>query len=142
MRIGELAKESGFSNDTLRYYHRMGLVRPARVDPVSRFRDYGPEALDILSLIRAAKVAGLSLPQIRRILKAAQQGAACKEVVPLLDGKIREIDGALRALQSLRGRLVGALRGKKATRKPGPYACPILEEMGGPRNQEGMKRRE
>lgn len=123
MRIGELARRSGFSIDTVRYYDRIGLVRPARRGPVSRFREYEDHALDLLSLVRLAKIAGLSLPEIRKIIKAAQRGSACATVVLLLDAKISEIDGAIRALQELRGRLVHALR-KRSPRKRGIEGCP------------------
>lgn len=126
MRIGELARHSGVSIDTLRYYDKIGLLRPTGRNPVSGFREYGDEAADLLVLVKAAKLARLSLPQIREILTAARTGSACTRVIPLLDRKVREIDGAIRALQELRARLTRALKrgfpkGKKAGR-----SCPIL----------------
>lgn len=130
MRIGELARRSGFSIDTVRYYDRIGLVRPARRGPVSRFREYEDHALDLLSLVRLAKIAGLSLLQIRKIIGAAQRGSACGTVIPLLDAKIGDIDSAIRALQELRGRLVRALRkGGPRKRKIGECPCPILMKL-------------
>jgi DNA-binding transcriptional MerR regulator len=126
MRIGELSRRSGFSIDTLRYYHRMGLVRPSRRNPSSGFREYEPEALDFLALIRTAKIARLSLPQIRKILAAARNGAACDQVVPLLDEKVREIDQAIGSLRDLRGKLVRALK-RGVSRGTNPSrTCPIL----------------
>jgi len=126
MRIGEVARRSGFSIDTLRWYDRIGLLRPSRRNPVSRFRDYGNDALDLLALVRSAKFAGLSLLQIRKIIAAARTGSTCKTVIPLLDEKLAEIDQAIRALRELRGRLVRALRnGFPAKKKPG-RSCPIL----------------
>lgn len=123
MRIGELAKRSGFSIDTLRYYDRIGLLKPSGRNPVSRFREYAQEALSALLLVKSAKLAGLRLPHIRRILAAARNGSACRKVVPLLDQKIVEIDEAVRTLQELRARLTLALRkGGKAAGK----SCPIL----------------
>lgn len=126
MRIGTLAERSGFSIDTLRYYDKIGLIKPTRRDPDSRFRDYGDEALDMLVLVKAAKLAQLSLPQIRKILAAARNGAACKQVLPLLDGKIREIDQAIRALQELRARLARALKAGFPRKKAAGCSCPIL----------------
>lgn len=61
MRIGELAKSSGVSIDTLRWYDRIGLIRPARRNPISRFREYEAGVLDMLTLVKLAKVAGLTL---------------------------------------------------------------------------------
>jgi DNA-binding transcriptional MerR regulator len=126
MRIGELERRSGFTIDTLRYYDRIGLVT-ARRNPTSRFREYEAGALDMLRLVRLAKVAGLSLPQIRRILAASRRGRACGTVVPLLDSKIAEIDRAIRALQKLRSRLARALSSGRSTASG---SCPILEDLG------------
>lgn len=132
MRIGELSRRSGFAIDTIRYYDRIGLVRPARRDPVSRFREYEGDALDVLSLVKLAKVAGLSLPQIRKIIGAARRGSACGTVVPLLDAKIAEIDGAIRALQELRDRLARALKGGASKKDGQECSCPILEKLSQP----------
>ncbi len=130
MRIGELARRSGFSIDTLRWYDRIGLVRPARREPESRFRDYGEETLPLLDLVKWAKRAGLGLSRIRKILPAARRGAACGAVVPLLGEKVAEIDRAIRELRELRARLVRALRKGARRRLPGGRSCPILRELG------------
>lgn len=132
MRIGELVRRSGLSHDTIRYYDRIGLVRPARRNPVSRFREYEGDALDVLSLVKLAKVAGLNLSQIRKIIGAARRGSACSTVVPLLDAKIAEIDGAIRALEELRNRLARALKGGAAKRSGEECSCPILEKLPEP----------
>lgn len=131
MRIGELAKASGFSIDTLRWYDKIRLIPPARRNITSRFREYDEGALDLLNLVKLAKIAGLSLPQIKKILAAAQRGSACDEVIPLLDGKIAEIDGAIRALQDLRVRLTRALKaGLPKSSKAAGCTCAILTELG------------
>ena len=129
MRIGELEKRSGFSIKTLRYYDEIGLIRPRHRDPVSRFREYGEEALDMLALVKSAKLAGLNLTQIKKVLAAARRGDACDKVIPLLDEKVAEIDRAIRALQELRARLARVL--KKGSRAKGSkgYECPILSGL-------------
>jgi len=136
MRIGDLARMSGFTIDTLRYYDKIRLIRPTRRHPVSRFREYEPGVLDILTLVKLAKLAGLSLPRIKKILGAAQRGSACDQVVPLLDGRIREIDGAIRALQDLRGRIVRALKYGSIKKKATGCTCAILTALGKGKGQE------
>ena len=137
MRIGELSRRSGFSIDTLRYYDRIGLIRPSRRNPISRFREYGEDALDPLVLVKSAKVAGLSLPQIRKVLAAARNGAACKTVLPLLEQKVREIDRAIRALQELRSRLTQALKTGFPQKKATGCSCPILLGLHRSTEQQG-----
>ncbi len=129
MKIGEVARESGFSIDTLRWYDRIGLLRPTRRNAVSRFREYEEEALDLLALVKSAKLAGLSLLQIRKIIAAARTGSACKTVIPLLDEKVGEIDRAIRALQELRTRLVRALKNGFPRKKAAGCTCPILSGL-------------
>lgn len=129
MRIGELAKRSGFSIDTLRFYDKIGLLRPAGRNPVSRFREYGDDAMDLMTLVKSAKLANLSLPEIRKILAAARNGSACKQVMPLLDLKVQEIDQAIRALQELRARLTRALKTGFPRKKATGCSCPILEGL-------------
>ncbi len=126
MRIGGRAKASGFSIDTLRWNYKIGLIRPARRNPSSRFREYGSDAMDLLVLVKAAKLARLSLPQIRKILAAAKNGTACKTVMPLLDQKVQEVNQAVRALQELRARLTRALRRGFPKKKAAGCSCPIL----------------
>lgn len=128
MRIGELSERSGFSVKTLRYYDDIGLVRPERRNPASNVREYGEESLDLLALVRSSKSAGLELRQIKRILTAAKEGSACKEVIPLLTQKLDEIEHAIKALQNLRTRLTRALkRGLPKVR--GGCRCPILHGL-------------
>lgn len=65
-RVGEFARIGGVSQKTLRFYDEIGLLRPARVDPVTRYRYYSPEQLIDLARIIAGKDLGLSLDEIRR----------------------------------------------------------------------------
>lgn len=137
MRIGELARRTGFSVDTLRYYDKIGLLRPGGRNPVSRFREYGDEAMDLLALVKSAKLANLSLPQIRKILAAARNGSPCKQVIPLLDEKVQEIGRAIRALQELRARLTRALRTGFPKGKRTGRSCPILLGLNKPMQKRG-----
>ena len=48
--VSQLAKISGVSNRTLRYYDQIGLLKPARINE-SGYRIYEQEEVDILQLI-------------------------------------------------------------------------------------------
>ena len=86
MMIRELAKETGTSVQTLRFYERLGLMpKPARTE--SGYRLYGSGDLRRVALIRQAKSLGFSLDEIKRILRLRQQGSCpCGEVVRMLEG--------------------------------------------------------
>lgn len=66
--IGEFARLGTVSVRTLRHYDEMGLLRPARVDPVTGYRGYTADQLGQLDRILALKELGLSLPQIRQLI--------------------------------------------------------------------------
>lgn len=106
MKIGELAKATGFKDKTIRYYERQGLLpKPSRTP--SGYREYGPEDTERLAFIHKAKRMGLSLEEIRGILRIHDQGErTCSHVQELLGRKLAQVDGVLRDLQIFREDLV------------------------------------
>ncbi len=64
--IGEFARLGGVSVRTLRHYDKIGLLRPATVDPDTGYRGYSAARLGQISRIIALKELGLSLAQVRR----------------------------------------------------------------------------
>jgi len=128
--IGDLAKRSGFSIETLRYYDRSGIIRPRRRNLETGYRYYDESALRALAFIRRSKEAGFTLREIRRVLKAYRRGSACCEVVPMLDKKIDAVQSQIRQLQDLLKVLTDlrsyARRTPQVTNDLG-VICPILE---------------
>lgn len=68
-RIGEFANLSGVSRKTLRFYDEVGLLRPASINPRTRYRYYVPHQLEDLAAIIALRDIGLSLAQVRNLIK-------------------------------------------------------------------------
>jgi len=66
-QIGEFAELGGVSTKTLRFYDEIGLLRPAGVDPRTRYRLYSPQQLQELASILAMKNLGISLAQVREL---------------------------------------------------------------------------
>ena len=63
--IGELSAYQNISRQTLIYYDKIGLFRPAYVDPDTGYRYYSPRQIDYLDTILIMKKIGFSLKQIR-----------------------------------------------------------------------------
>ncbi len=63
--IGEVSKYQNISKQTLIFYDKIGLFRPAYVDPDNGYRYYSASQLDYLDTILIMKKAGLSLNEIR-----------------------------------------------------------------------------
>lgn len=64
--IGEVARQSGFTASTLRYYEEIGLIQSAGRKGLRRL--FGPQTLVQLSLITLAKTAGFSLEDIAAMI--------------------------------------------------------------------------
>ncbi len=65
--IGEIAKKTGVSIRTLRYYDEIGLLQPTK-DPSSGHRIYTEEDILQLHKIMSLKFIGLSLEEIRQYI--------------------------------------------------------------------------
>jgi MerR family copper efflux transcriptional regulator len=80
LRIGQLAKRSGVSPDTVRYYERIGLMpKPPRTS--GGYREYSESAIKRVRLVQNALRFGFSLKQVGVFFGARQAGGApCKHV--------------------------------------------------------------
>src|SRR5574341_982964 len=102
LTIGRLAQLTGIETKTLRYYDRVGLVRPG-ARTAARYRLYSEEAADRLDFIRRAKALGMSLADIRRILAVRDEGLApCQHVLDLVTHNAAKLETQIRHLESLR----------------------------------------
>jgi MerR family Zn(II)-responsive transcriptional regulator of zntA len=79
MRIGELAKRSGMSRDTIRFYERKGILGAPARSPKSGYRSYSERSLAALRRIRYAKGLGFTLAEIKQGLAAWLDGAVPPE---------------------------------------------------------------
>lgn len=102
MRIGELAKRSGITTDTLRYYEKEGLIT-APLRSTSGYRDYPAVTLQYLNFIRSAKAVGFSLKECRDLLAifVRRDAHTCAEVKQLSEDKLLELQDKMQALQMM-----------------------------------------
>ncbi|MGH8066636.1 MAG: MerR family transcriptional regulator [Candidatus Entotheonellia bacterium] len=98
--IGQLARAAGVPTTTLRYYERVGLVRPTS-RAQNQYRLYSGHTLQIIRFIRAAQAAGLTLTDVRTLLAYAGNLALCKEVQPLIAKRLAEVSQRLEELRHI-----------------------------------------
>ncbi|MCP9211039.1 MerR family transcriptional regulator [Streptomyces sp. NEAU-Y11] len=72
MRIGELARRSGVSERSLRYYEQQGLLRAERTP--GGHREYGEWAVDRVVHVQELLAAGLNSAKIARLLPCMRDG--------------------------------------------------------------------
>jgi DNA-binding transcriptional MerR regulator len=115
MRIGQLAKRTGVSPDTLRFYERLDLLDGHRRD--NGYRDYPDSAVDRIEFIKLAQELGFTLAEIRSIAPMLAGGALpVEQVQAFIHDKLALIDQRIATLQTLRDRLANLPLGE---------ACPM-----------------
>lgn len=125
MRIGELADAVGVSTDTVRFYERSGVLRPAsRRD--NAYREYGQADLDHLRLIVDLRRLDLPLEDAARIASWCHSGHcvdSTAELPRLIEERRAAVAERIARLQALDARLAGLL-GHLSRRRP---AIAVLE---------------
>ncbi|MFG2317018.1 MerR family transcriptional regulator [Streptomyces tendae] len=79
LTIGAFAKASRLSPKALRLYDELGLLPPARVDPVTGYRRYAPEQVERARLVAWLRRLGMPLAHIRHVC-SLDAGAAAGEI--------------------------------------------------------------
>ena len=125
IRSGALARLAGVSTDTLRHYERLGVLSaPWRA--ANGYREYPPQALERLRLVRRALRVGFTLAELARVLQRRDQGGSpCREVRTLAEGKLGRMERELSELTARRDALRGTLEEwehRLAGRAPGKQA--------------------
>ncbi|MFC9324976.1 MerR family transcriptional regulator [Kitasatospora sp. NPDC057015] len=90
--IGEMAGDSGLPVSALRFYDGAGVFGPARVDPRTGYRWYGPEQLADARLLGRLRRVGLPLAEIRLVLAAVPGSGEAHRIV---DAHLRRLEDGL-----------------------------------------------
>ncbi len=127
LTIGKVAKQSGFSIDTIRFYEREGLLPEPERKP-SGYRIYYPSIFIRLRFIKRAKQLGFSLEEITELLSLSEDNhdgvkgvrERAQHHVDLISQRIATL---IKVRDSL-SQLVDACPGHGA-----PEECPILRAL-------------
>jgi Predicted transcriptional regulators len=111
-RIGEAAEICGMTAKSLRFYEKVGLVSPGRVDPRNGYRYYSADQLIRLDMIRSARALGLGIKEIKEVLQA-NEGPKLLELVDSQErkarAKIEELGRAMASFRAIRSALADSL---------------------------------
>lgn len=69
LSITELAKLRKVSSETLRYYDRINLLKPAYIDPETKYRYYSVRQSEKLGVIRELRELGMSVEEVKDYFK-------------------------------------------------------------------------
>ena len=101
MTIREISKKYSISEDTLRYYEKVGIIQP--VKRKNGIRDYGDEELANIEFVVCMRSAGLPIKVLKQYLDLFERGdetlpqrvAILKDQREKIKGKIRDLSSAL-----------------------------------------------
>ena len=126
LRIGEVARLSGCSPETIRHYEKVGLLE-APLRSSSGYRVYDIDAVDRLGFIRHGRELGLDLCTIGKVLALADDpDADCRAVDGIASKHLHQIEARIASLQQLAGELramVSQCRGGRVAE------CRIIEAL-------------
>ena len=132
MTASVLAKRAGVPLFTVRYYTRIGLLKPSR-DLRNGYRVYKQSDKDRLNFIAAAKDLGFTLSEIEEILDNAVHGdSPCPMVREIVERRIEENREKIRELERLQTRLQGAVelwKTMKNSEPDGHSVCRLIESF-------------
>ena len=106
MFIGEVSKKTNIPVKTIRYYEEFGLLKQPKRS-LSKYRIYNQKGLEKLLFIKKSKDLGLTLAEIKKIIKRSSRGvdATCCLVHEVFEQKILECESKIKELKETKHRL-------------------------------------
>lgn len=106
LTIGKIAKASGVNIDTIRYYERRDLIKPAQRSP-SGYRLYSADSIRRVRFIKRAQGLGFTLTEIAQLLAfGTSPEATARDVLEMTEAKIREEQAKIEHLHQIQTALM------------------------------------
>jgi DNA-binding transcriptional MerR regulator len=102
LTIGDFSRVTFLSVKTLRYYHQVGLLEPAEIDPVTGYRRYASDQIPIAQVIRRFRDLDMPLDDIGSVLRARDQVTRSQLIAAHLTRLEETLAETQRAVASLR----------------------------------------
>ena len=127
MKIGELAKLTGCSVQTIRFYEAEKLL-PSTRRSEGNFRLYDGTSAEQLVFIKLCRSLNLSLSEIRQLLTLKRSpNAQCDDVNRMIEVHIQQVESRIRELTQL-NEMLKALRGRCSDQRT-VKQCGILQTL-------------
>lgn len=130
--VNELATRAAAPAHVVRYYARIGLLKPRRHQE-NGYRLFGKQDAQRLRFIRLAKKLGFTLGEIRQITEHADHGESpCGDVRKIIQQRIRENRVKIDAMVNLQNRMECALEAWESMPDgipDGHHVCHLIESF-------------
>ena len=125
LTIGKVAERAQVTADSIRFYEREGLIRPAGKSE-SGYRLYTEEAIRRIEFIKQAQECGFSLADIRELLELrSTDRACCDDIYRVSVEKKLQLEHKIKALNAMSQALTRLIDMCSHDRKS-LDECPIL----------------
>jgi DNA-binding transcriptional MerR regulator len=104
LAIGDFARATHLSVKTLRHYHRIGLLEPAAIDPVTGYRRYTTDQIPTAQVIRRFRALDMPLDEIHAVLVAPDLGTRNERItahLARLEASLARTQSAVASLRDL-----------------------------------------
>ncbi len=110
MHIGQVAKLTGFSKDTIRWYEKIGLIKLNRqLRESNNYRIYDQSVIERLNYIKQLKSLGFTLKETEDLLIMDDiENLNCTSVSSMIDSKVEAITHQIRKLKTIRSKLLNS----------------------------------
>lgn len=122
LTIGSLAEAASVNVETIRFYHRKGLL-PLPERPPGGIRRYQQAHVDRVRFIKSAQRLGFALDEIAELL-SLDDGAHCAEASALAVRKLSDVRTRMADLRRMESALDGLVKACRAN--AGDVCCPLI----------------
>ena len=127
MTIGQVARQTGVSVETIRYYEKEGLINEPERSP-SGYRQYQEETIKRVLFIQRAKEVGFTLKEISDLLLIqSKPDARCGDLLNKATLKVAQIEEKIHELQRMKQSLQQLT--EECMSDSGLEDCPILDAL-------------
>lgn len=142
LSIGVVARRTGATVPTVRYYEEVGLLPPASRTEAGQ-RSYDEATVRRLVFIRRCREFGFSIEQVRELVSLVDQpDRPCAEVRDIAAGHLAQVRQRLAELQALEANLSAFVCSCEEACAGGPAVdCTILEDLAQPLDEASAPKR-
>jgi MerR family mercuric resistance operon transcriptional regulator len=125
MTIGQLAEAAEVNVETVRYYHRRGLL-PTPSRPVGGIRRYPTDSLTRLRFIKRSQSLGFSLDEVEALL-SLHDGQTCSAARTIAEHRLADVRQRLQDLSLLEDVLATLVQ--RCSTSKGKVSCPLIDAL-------------
>jgi DNA-binding transcriptional MerR regulator len=104
LSIGDFSRMTYLSIKALRYYHNVGVLEPASIDPATGYRRYSTAQVPVAQVIRRFRDLGMPVDDIRAVLDAPDlqaRNAAILEHLHHMERRLSDVQSAVASLRRI-----------------------------------------